>query len=180
MSTITTVNIGTFENYPIQPFHLGNILMEVFGEKPIQSQPINSSSSKLSDFAKELPLRILVAEDCSIHQTIALRILRSLGYTADVVNNGVEALEKLRQHHYDVLLTDVKMPEMGGLEVARWICQEWSLEERPCMIAITSEVMPDVREECLKAGMNECVSKPLQINELVQVLRTCPFSKEKL
>ncbi|HAG82143.1 MAG TPA: histidine kinase [Cyanobacteria bacterium UBA12227] len=118
-----------------------------------------------------ITLKILLVEDNSMAQTIALRILRSLDYQVDLVENGLEALEALRQKHYDVVLTDVQMPQMGGLEMARHICQEWSLEARPYIIALTSEVMPDIREECLQVGMNECISKPLDIDTLIEVLK---------
>ncbi|HBL13006.1 MAG TPA: histidine kinase [Cyanobacteria bacterium UBA11162] len=118
-----------------------------------------------------ITLKILLVEDNSMAQTIALRILRSLDYQVDLVENGLEAIEALRQKHYDVVLTDVQMPQMGGLEMARHICQEWSLEERPYIIALTSEVMLDIREECLQAGMNECISKPLDIGTLIELLK---------
>ena len=120
-------------------------------------------------------MEILIADDGLMDRTVAMRILQQMGYIPDLVVNGLEALEALRQKHYDVLLTDVQMPEMGGLEVARQICQEWTLEERPCIIAVTSEAMPEIREQCLNVGMDECLSKPLDGNQLRQALRKCPF-----
>lgn len=120
-------------------------------------------------------MEILIADDGLMDRTVAMRILQQMGYIPDLVVNGLEALEALRQKHYDVLLTDVQMPEMGGLEVARQICQEWTLEERPCIIAVTSEAMPEIREQCLNVGMDECLNKPLDGNQLRQALRKCPF-----
>jgi CheY-like chemotaxis protein len=118
-------------------------------------------------------LRILIVEDQLTDRTVAIRVLQSMGYTADLAVNGLEALQALHQKHYDVLLTDVQMPQMGGLEVARQICQQWTLKERPCIIAVTSEPMSEVREQCLNVGMDECLSKPINVNELVQALRKC-------
>lgn len=169
------MNAEAIENQPIQLSRLDTLLMGIFGERPDQHP--NPNANLLYNLAQELPLKILLAEDRPTDCTIALRVLRSLGYQADSVNNGVEALVALRRKHYDVLLTDVQMPQMGGLELARHLCQQWTLEERPCIIAVTSEVMPEIREQCLKVGMDECISKPPKVEELTQALRKCQFRR---
>ncbi|MEQ9551088.1 MAG: response regulator [Coleofasciculus sp. G3-WIS-01] len=175
MSSLTTAHGATFIDQSLQLSQIGNIWMQMFSQPSETDQTPQPSAESVAPLAKELPLRILLAEDQWGDRTVALRVLRSLGYQADVVGNGLEALEALRQNHYDVVLTDVQMPQMGGLAMMRRLCQEWLPEQRPCIIAVTSDEMPQVREECLKAGMNECLSKPLAVDKLVAALRMCQF-----
>lgn len=175
MSSLTTANGATFTDQSLQLSQIGNIWTRMFSQPSETNQNPQPSAESVAPLAKELPLRILLAEDQWGDRTVALRVLRSLGYQADVVGNGLEALEALRQNHYDVVLTDVQMPQMGGLAMMRRLCQEWLPEQRPCIIAVTSDEMPQVREECLKAGMNECLSKPLAVDKLVAALKMCQF-----
>jgi CheY-like chemotaxis protein len=119
-----------------------------------------------------LPLRILLAEDNAINQKLALRLLERMGYRADVAGNGLEALEALRRQTYDVVLMDVQMPEMDGLEATRIICDEWA-DRRPRIIAMTANAMKEDREKCLEAGMDDYVSKPIRVQELVEALSKC-------
>ncbi|HZN12195.1 MAG TPA: response regulator, partial [Blastocatellia bacterium] len=116
--------------------------------------------------AAERPLRILLAEDNPINQRVALQLLERLGHRADVVVTGQEVIEALRRRAYDVVLLDVQMPEMDGLEAARRICREWPRERRPRLIAMTANAMPGDREECLAAGMDDYLSKPVQLADL--------------
>src|SRR5207248_8489197 len=89
-----------------------------------------------------------------------------LGYRADVAHNGLEVLKALEQKVYDILFLDVQMPEMDGLEAARQICQRWSVEKRPRIIAMTGNALMGDREKCLQAGMDDYISKPVRITEL--------------
>jgi len=120
--------------------------------------------------AEQLPLRILLVDDIALNQKVGLHILQRLGYRADVASNGQEALAALYRQSYDVVFMDVQMPEMDGLEATRCICQRWSPESRPWIIAMTAHAMQGDREECLAAGMNDYVSKPIRIEALVQTL----------
>ena len=115
-----------------------------------------------------------------VNQKLALHILQNMGYRADVAGNGLEVLEALRRQSYDVVLMDVQMPEMDGLTATRLICQEWSNKEasgtptpRPRIIALTANAMQEDRQMCLDAGMDDYISKPIQVEELVQALRKC-------
>ncbi|VVB72966.1 Chemotaxis protein CheY [uncultured archaeon] len=116
------------------------------------------------------PLRILLAEDNVVNQKVALKMLKRIGYRADLAANGIEVLQALRRQPYDVVLMDVQMPEMDGLEATRRIRQIWS-GCGPKIIAITAYAMEGDRERCLNAGMNDYISKPMRINELARALR---------
>jgi PAS domain S-box-containing protein len=116
-------------------------------------------------------LRILLAEDNAMNQKVALRLLERLGYTADVVSNGLEALAALERQPYDVVLMDVQMPELDGLEASRRICERWPQESRPHIVAMTANALPEDREACFAAGMNDYVAKPIRAEELATALR---------
>ncbi len=139
-----------------------------------QLHTIISTPSKINqNFAKYLPLRILVAEDNRVNQDVALHLLQAIGYRADIVNNGLEVLEALHSRPYDVVLMDVQMPEMDGLSATQQICSQWDSESLPWIIAMTANAMQGDKEECLAAGMNDYISKPIRIEELIQALSRC-------
>jgi signal transduction histidine kinase/DNA-binding response OmpR family regulator len=117
------------------------------------------------------PLRILLAEDNVVNQKVALKTLERMGYRADLASNGIEALQALQRQTYDVVLMDVQMPEMDGLEATRKIRSLWPGDEGPHVIAMTANAMPGDRETCLDAGMDEYVSKPVQVERLAEMLR---------
>jgi PAS domain S-box-containing protein len=116
-------------------------------------------------------LRILLAEDNAMNQKVALRLLEQLGYGADVAGNGLEAIEALERQPYDVVLMDVQMPELDGLDATRRICEHWPEETRPHIIAMTANALPEDREACFAAGMNDYVAKPIRAEELVSALK---------
>jgi len=115
-------------------------------------------------------LRILLAEDNLVNQKVALRLLERLGYTADVASNGLEAIEALERGPYDVVLMDVQMPELDGLDASRHICERWP-DTRPRIIAMTANALPEDREACFAAGMDDYVAKPIRPDVLAEALR---------
>jgi CheY-like chemotaxis protein/signal transduction histidine kinase len=124
---------------------------------------------KLStEFSKKYPLRILIAEDNRMNQKLAMRILGKLGYDPDIAENGKEVLEEVSKRFYDVILMDVQMPEMDGLEATRMI--RVCLDTQPVIIAMTANAMQGDREECLKNGMDDYISKPVNLEDLVIIL----------
>jgi CheY-like chemotaxis protein len=128
--------------------------------------------------ASKHPLRILLAEDNVVNQKLALKLLEQMGYDADVAANGLEVLEALERQPYDVVLMDVQMPEMDGLEATRKIVSDTSVDERPWIVAMTANAMDGDREQCLDAGMMGYISKPIRVAELADALLTAPPSRE--
>lgn len=126
-----------------------------------------AAEKKLSD---KLPLKILIAEDNIINQKIALRILSQMGYSADVAGDGTEVLECLERQHYDVVLMDVQMPELDGIQTTGRILEKWLPAERPKIIAMTANATQGDMEKCLYAGMDDFISKPILSEELKSML----------
>jgi len=114
-------------------------------------------------------LRILLAEDNQVNQKLASRILEQMGYRADIASNGLEAVESIERQTYDVILMDVQMPEMDGLDATRNI-RKLADVTQPHIIAMTANAMEGDRELCLAAGMDDYVSKPIRVNELIDAL----------
>ena len=135
-----------------------------------QAESLRANPKLVPQLAQKRPLRILLAEDSLVNQKLALYVLQNMGYRADVAGNGLEVLSALRLQPYDVVLMDVQMPEMDGLTATRRICQEWSADTRPRIIAMTANAMQGDREECLQAGMDDYISKPIRLENLVEAL----------
>lgn len=157
---------------PIKPSSLFDSLMDIFAGK---SLPVNRSSKKEFVLDPEMaihhPLRILLAEDNVVNQKLATRMLERVGYRVDITNNGYEALDAIERQRYDVVLMDIQMPEMDGLEASRRICARWDKTRRPRIIAMTANAMEGDREACLAAGMDDYISKPVRIEELLGALK---------
>jgi len=181
LSLIDQHHFAAFLHKPIKSAQLCTVLANILtGQSPPPDSPTMLNSSQCNEVKwiatkseSSHPLRILLAEDHPVNQKIALLMLDRLGYRADVAGNGLEALDALHRQFYDVVLLDVQMPEMDGLETARRICQQWPAEKRPRLIAMTANAMQGDREICLNAGMDDYISKPVDMNELAQVLRQC-------
>lgn len=119
-------------------------------------------------------LGILVAEDNPVNQRMTLLMLKKLGYNADAVASGKEVIDALTHRPYDVILMDVQMPEMDGIEATHVIRETWS-KKGPRIIALTAYALSGDKERCLEAGMDDYISKPVQLKDLVKVLRNiCP------
>ena len=179
----TNINCAGFVNKPLKQSQFYNTLVQIFaGSETVE----HSGSLKLTDESGPLnppqnnhaALRILLAEDNVTNQKVATKLLQKLGYRADIAGNGVEVLDALKRQPYDVVLMDVQMPQMDGLEASRRICQEYGdgSDERPrkpWIIAMTANAMRGDREMCLAAGMDDYVTKPVRREELAKALAKC-------
>jgi PAS domain S-box-containing protein len=174
--------IAAYLQKPVRESHLYSCLMKVMVEKPLS--PIDESLSRLITHyslgkhvkhieipkSKTAKAQILVAEDNLVNQEVALSQLQSLGYQADVVNNGLEAVEALQNHAYDVVLMDCQMPEMDGFEATAEIRWHEGDAKHTVIIAMTAHALEGDRQKCLAAGMDDYISKPVKIATLSQTL----------
>jgi CheY-like chemotaxis protein len=164
---------------PVRPSQLFDALMALFGVGFAESAERAAVVAEPDEhLAERFPLRILVVEDNAVNQQLALLLLQKVGYRADVAANGVEALDALERQPYDVVLMDVEMPEMDGLEATRQIRRMAPVEPRPRIIAVTAKALQGERERCLRAGMDDYLTKPIRLHELIEALRRDEGSTE--
>ena len=159
---------------PITPSQLLNRLNEVVAPSTNNGQASatdrQTPSSPDQSLAERYPLHILVAEDNLVNQKVTRQQLKRLGYRADIVTNGREAMQALERQAYDVVLMDVQMPEMDGLEATRQI-RAGGGNEGLCIIAMTASAADKDREQCFKAGMDDYVAKPVDPKALADALQ---------
>lgn len=167
--------LTTILGKPILPAQIFDCLAAIF-----QKQPGNGSKVPIrakpaagldSSFAAKHPLRILLAEDNSVNKRVAVRFLQRLGYQVDTVSDGQEALAAVQNQPYDLVLMDVRMPVMDGLEATRRIRAEIETERQPKIVAMTAYAYPDDLAGCLAAGMDATLTKPVQLDQLAAMLR---------
>ncbi len=170
---LDAAQFAAFLTKPIKPSQLFDGLISIFSEQPTRVRRRATTAEPIFDaeMGERLPLRILLAEDHATNQKLALMLLQRLGYRADVAANGLEAIEALERQTYDVVLMDMQMPELDGLEATRRIRQRWPADNGPRIIAMTANAMEGDREACLAAGMDDYVSKPIRVEALVAALK---------
>lgn len=139
---------------------------EVAKDLPTRSEVLDKS---IGNLAEQHPLRILVAEDNPSNQRVLIEMLKGMGYRADAVADGREVIEALGRRPYDLILMDVRMPEMDGLKATKEIRRIWP-EDGPKIIAITAYALAGDREKCLAAGMDGYIPKPVQKEDLAKAL----------
>ena len=164
-------------NKPIKPKQLHRALASALGAPSLSRGGMSIEDDRRP--ASGARLRILLAEDNVVNRKVALGILKYLGYEADVAVNGLEALEAVQANTYDVVLMDVQMPELDGLEATRQIRADAQLHQ-PYVIALTANAMERDRDACLEAGMDDHVSKPVQRAELLAALETAELATQEL
>ncbi|MDD4653146.1 MAG: response regulator [Methanothrix sp.] len=164
---------------PIKSQALHSLIAKLFGaENGLKtSQPAKPDDHR-RPMQKE-SISILLAEDNPVNEKVAQMMLKRLGYRADVASNGLEALNLLEAKRYDLILMDIQMPQMDGLEATRIIRKKMEPIDRPCIIAMTAYALDGDKEACLKAGMDDYISKPIQIKELEDVLQRCKDRMKK-
>ncbi|MEJ2147904.1 MAG: PAS domain S-box protein [Chloroflexota bacterium] len=165
------VEFAAYLTKPVKSSRLFDVLTSIFA-----GDEVNTTSSTATHFrydaemATRHPLRILLAEDNLVNQKVALRMLERMGYRADVAANGLEAIEAVLRQQYDVVLMDVQMPEMDGLEATRHIRNDTPPAYQPHIIALTAHALSGDRERLIAQGMDDYISKPVRAEELVRAL----------
>ena len=159
-----------FLTKPIKQAQLQQILLKALkGEKKeLKYKDLSNEIDKT--LAENYPLRILIAEDNLVNQKVAVRTFEKMGYRIEVVANGQEAVQSVRNIKYDIVFMDVLMPEMDGYEATKLILDEQNEDSRPKIIAMTANTMQGDRETCLKEGMDDYLSKPIRIDELQKII----------
>ena len=161
---------GLFKHWltkPVKPEQLHKSLSILFGNlvsQNTQELPDNQDPTSILD-----SVRILLVDDNRINQKVALRMLNHMGGKVDAVSNGIEAVQSVALVNYDIILMDVMMPEMDGLEATR-VIRQTPTSHRPVIVALTANAMEEDREKCLEAGMDDYISKPVKVDELKEVL----------
>jgi CheY-like chemotaxis protein len=161
------LGIASFVNKPVKSAALFDTLMDILQGRAHTRAPMASGELSL---AEQHPLAILLAEDNPVNQRVALLMLQRLGYRADVAANGREAVSAITRQRYDLVLMDVQMPEMDGLQATRIICSRFVAAARPRIVAMTANASTHDRELCLEAGMDDFVAKPVRAADLRKVL----------
>jgi len=165
-----TSEFTAFLTKPIRASRLYNVLQSLFGREMLKEASGLFDRIALGELASSAKIRILVAEDNTINQKVALLSLERLGYRGTVVANGLEALQALRSIDYDLVLMDVLMPEMDGLEATRRIRADGDLRQ-PYIAAVTANATVEDRADCLASGMDDYVSKPFRLRDLDRVIK---------
>lgn len=156
---------------PVKPAQLHLVILRVLTGKELEYPDEDQDRYEFdTELAVKNPLRILLAEDNGINQKVTIRILERLGYRADVAANGIEVLEAIKRQPYDVVLMDIQMPELDGVEATHQIRSMLPFEEQPWIIAMTAHALPGDREEYLNSGLDDYVSKPVRPTDLVGAL----------
>jgi signal transduction histidine kinase/DNA-binding response OmpR family regulator len=162
---------------PLKPVAMQRALRRLIVQRPDSGEQTRPPLFDTT-LGERFPLKVLVAEDNPVNQRLLARILEKLGYRADLVGNGLEVLEALKLRDYDVVLLDIQMPEMDGLEAARQIQARWAPNERPQLVALSASVLAQQQQAALAVGISQYLTKPIHIPDLVETLKTVSQRKK--
>ena len=162
--------VAAFLIKPVKPSALHDTLATVLAGQA-SSVPVRATGTGIDrELGVRHPLRILLVEDNPVNQKLAIRLLERMGYRADVAGDGLEAIAAIEGSIYDLVLMDVQMPELDGLEATRRIRRRWPGTAGPRIVAMTANAMEGDREMCLAAGMDDYISKPIRPEVLNEAL----------
>ncbi|MBN2384699.1 response regulator [bacterium] len=165
---------------PVKQSQLLDCTMTLLSHQPRKLQDEKPKSITIDHrLAQRFPLKILIAEDNPINQKLAVHILRRMGYSPDVANDGREVLDFLKISHFDLVFMDIQMPEMDGFQTTDLLIRTIPPEKRPIIVAMTANALEGDREKCLEAGMDDYISKPIRIEELVHTLERWARHRQK-
>ncbi len=164
----------------LSPQATSDTAIALSNNKPTSDTPPPEEKAKDTPTSSEkTALRILLAEDNPVNQKVALLLLKRIGYQADLATNGLEVLDSLKTKTYDLILMDMHMPELDGVDTTVRIRQELAQESQPYIIALTASAQTTDRNRCLAAGMNNFLSKPINLQELEEAIHQCVLAKRK-
>lgn len=176
---VQKINFAAYLTKPIKSSMLYDTLVTIFENVPSSKKQAGTRPLFDPQMGERHPLHILLAEDNVVNQKVAKSILERMGYRADIASNGLEALEALRRQPYDVILMDMQMPEMDGEEATQHVRADWPPEKQPRIIAMTANALEGDREHYLQAGMDDYISKPVRVEELIRALQAAQPLAEK-
>jgi PAS domain S-box-containing protein len=155
----------------LKPLKAAALLLTIRSLFTSPSSPVGLVGAKPRLLSEEIPLKILLVEDNPVNRNVALSLLGRLGYRADAVVNGLEAVQAFNERHYPLVMMDLQMPTMDGLEATRQLRHRLAPDRQPCIIAVTANAIMGDRERCLAAGMNDYITKPLKLDDLAGAIR---------
>jgi len=168
------VNASAYLHKPVKPSQLYDALMSAFDAQIVKHENTTSLETGFDvQMGERHPLRILLAEDHVINQKVMKLMLERLGYRTDIVANGMEAIQSFKHRDYDVVLMDIQMPEMNGLEATQHLRIDLPSKRQPRIIALTANALGGEREEYLAAGMDDYLSKPVNVTAMRAALEKC-------
>ncbi|GAA4308287.1 hypothetical protein GCM10023149_02160 [Mucilaginibacter gynuensis] len=157
---------------PIKQHALSKYILSSLQVEPQTSNTTRTTQPKIpADLGIKCPMKILIAEDNKINQKVIMHMLMKMGYEAAVVEDGAQAIKEVIENDYDLVLMDMQMPVMDGLEATQHI-RLYDHIKQPIIIALTANTLTGHREECIEAGMNDYISKPVRIDELINKLES--------
>jgi len=159
---------------PVKPSHIFKAFRRAI--LAIKKEENGTTSVFDAGLAKRYPLRILVAEDNPVNLKVVTRTLGRMGYRPDIAGSGLEVLDALQLNRYDLILMDIQMPDMDGIEGTKIIRALHPGGQNPRIVAMTAHAMNGDKERCFEAGMDDYLSKPIRVEELVSVLERSSLS----
>ncbi|MRG91990.1 hybrid sensor histidine kinase/response regulator [Polyangium spumosum] len=164
---------------PVKQSSLFDAIMRALSRSVVRPSRAPRGPAMDPTLGERHPLRILLAEDNVVNQKVASLLLQRLGYRVDIAANGLEVLEAVTRKEYDLVFMDVQMPEMDGLEATRRLRGAGPFRGRPRVVAMTANAMQEDQKDCLAAGMDDFVSKPIRIEELVAALERSALERTR-
>jgi CheY-like chemotaxis protein len=177
-SEFKPVPFSAYLTKPVKPRQLFNVLLAVLQGAPKERDNKVTAESAIATPATEMPMSMLLAEDNRVNQKVALKMLKRLGYDADLAENGLEVLEALKHKDYDDILMDIHMPEMDGLETTRYLKKNLNDDKMPCIVALTADAFEEDIQRCIEAGMDLYLGKPVTLDKLIETLGICFDSRK--
>ena len=165
---------------PVKPAELHDALIRHFDTTLAATPPTAHSTITAGQAHHRRALTILLVEDNIINQKVALRMIERLGYHADVVSNGADAIRTVRRQQYDVILMDIHMPGIDGIETTKQILGDESLEQQPYIVALTAAALSEDEERCRQAGMEDFLTKPIRTGDILSVLERYRLRSDQL